>query len=42
MTLHGLQKLELQQNPVTKIHKYRDQIVIMTRYLTELDGRNIK
>jgi len=42
MTLHGLQNLQLQNNPVIKLPKYRDQVVLMTRYLSELDGKTIK
>jgi hypothetical protein len=42
MTLQGLSKLELQGNPVTKIPKYRDQVVLLTRYLNDLDGKAIK
>ena len=42
MTVQGLSKLELQGNPVTKIPKYRDQVVLLTKYLSELDGKAIK
>ena len=42
MTLRSLQKIELQGNPVTKIFKYRDQVVLLTRTLQELDGKMIK
>jgi Leucine-rich repeat (LRR) protein len=42
MTMHYLTNLQLLRNPVTKVFKYRDQIVLMTRALTELDGKTIK
>jgi hypothetical protein len=42
MTLQNLNKLELQGNPVTKVPKYRDQVVLLTRYLSDLDGKQIK
>ena len=44
MTLQSLNKLSLLNNPVTKnTHKYRDQVVILTRgQFTDLDGKTIK
>lgn len=42
MTCQRLRNLQLQNNPVVKIFKYRDQVVLMTRYLEELDGKLIK
>ena len=42
MTCQRLKNLQLQQNPVVKTFKYRDQVVLMTHFLQELDGKTIK
>ena len=36
-----LQSLDLTGNPLTKIHKYREQIVVLTTGLQTLDGKKI-
>lgn len=42
MTLNQLQYMMLANNPVTKAPKYRDQVVLLTRSLLEIDGKPIK
>jgi hypothetical protein len=37
----GLRHLWLSGNPVTGIQKYRDQVVLLTNALVELDGKDI-
>ena len=40
-TMNALRQLDLTNNPATSIHKYRDQIVINTKTLEELDNKKI-
>ena len=40
-TMRYLQSLDLTGNPLTKIHKYREQIVVLTTGLQTLDGKKI-
>ena len=41
-TMNHLRVLKLTGNPVTQIQKYRDQIVLLSRSVQELDGKDIK
>ena len=34
--------LDLKNNPVTQITKYRDQIVLLSKSVQELDGKDVK
>lgn len=42
MTLSRLEYMMLAGNPVIKTPKYRDQIVVLSRSLLEIDGKPIK
>lgn len=39
--MNYLRILKLNNNPVTQIQKYRDQIVLLSRSVQELDGKDI-
>jgi len=41
-TMNCLRHLTLSQNPVCHISKYRDQVVLLSNSVCELDGRDIK
>ncbi len=38
----NLKELFLNGNPVTKMPKYRDEVILSTIYLVEIDGKTIK
>lgn len=40
-TMNGLRVLNLKNNPVTGITKYRDQVVLLSRSIVELDGKDV-
>lgn len=40
-TMNCLRVLNLKNNPVTGITKYRDQVVLLSRSVEELDGRDV-
>jgi protein phosphatase 1 regulatory subunit 42 len=40
-TMNYLRILKLNNNPVTGVQKYRDQIVLLSRSVQELDGKDI-
>lgn len=39
--MNDLYFIDLRNNPITKIQKYRDQIVMLGLRLEELDGKKI-
>ena len=40
-TMNSLRTLNLKGNPVCQIPKYRDQIVLLSRSVGELDGKDV-
>lgn len=40
-TMNSLRALNLKNNPVTNITKYRDQVVLLSRSVMELDGKDV-
>lgn len=40
-TMNRLRILNLKNNPVTSITKYRDQVVLLSRSIAELDGKDV-
>lgn len=40
-TMNALRTLNLKNNPVCQIPKYRDQIVLLSRSVNELDGKDV-
>ena len=39
--MNGLRILNLKNNPVTGIRKYRDQVVLLSRSVEELDDKDV-
>ena len=39
--MNSLRILNLKNNPVVSISKYRDQVVLLSRTVSELDGKDI-
>ena len=41
-TMNALRILNLKGNPITQITKYRDQVILLSRSIKELDGKDVR